>query len=495
METYEITTEELKLTDLESIIKNNKKISLSTEVKSRIKKSRDYLDKKIKNSDEPIYGITTGFGALHNRNISKDDLSKLQKNLILSHACGVGDEVDNEIVKFMLLLKIITLSKGFSAIELSTINRLIDFFNNDILPVVYEQGSLGASGDLVPLAHMCLPLLGLGKVKYQGKEYNGKEILHKFNWQELVLSSKEGLALLNGTQFMAAFGVSIILKTKKLIYLSDFIASVSVDAFNARIEPFSHLIANLRKHNGQIETSKRIRTILEDSELQQQKKQHVQDPYSFRCIPQVHGASKDAINYVEQVIEREINAVTDNPIVFYKEDKIISGGNFHGQPLALSYDFLAIAISELANISERRTYRLIAGERGLPEFLVAEPGLNSGFMIPQYTAASIVSQNKQLSTPASVDSIASSNEQEDHVSMGANSATKLYKIAENVKKVISIEYFTASQSLDFRRPHKSSSIIEETHKKYRKEVPFLKEDTELSTLIKKTIQFVDNIEE
>ncbi|MGB1296597.1 MAG: histidine ammonia-lyase, partial [Flavobacteriales bacterium] len=445
-EVHQISSEFLSFEDIKSVIFEGKLIELSDSAKEKIQKCRQYLDDKMANSDAPIYGINTGFGSLCNEFINSEDLSQLQRNLVMSHACGMGDIVPKDIVKLMLFLKIQSLSYGHSGVQLVTVQRLVDFFNHDILPVIYTQGSLGASGDLSPLAHLALPLLGEGKVVYKEKEYSGAEILSQFGWSEITLQSKEGLALLNGTQFMSAYGVWNVLQAEKISSFSDIIASISLDAFDGRIEPFELFSHAIRPHEGQLKTAEKIYSLLEDSEGVKRKKEHVQDPYSFRCIPQVHGASKDAIKHVKKVVLTEINSVTDNPNVFPDEDRVISAGNFHGQTLALSFDFLAIAVAELGNISERRVYKLISGERGLPAYLVAKPGLNSGLMIPQYTAASIVSQSKQYCTPASVDSIVSSNGQEDHVSMGANAATKLHKVVENTMSVLAIELLNASQA-------------------------------------------------
>ena len=482
----------LNLNDLWQIFSQNKKLQLSDDSRNKIVKARQFLDQKLKSSKKPVYGINTGFGALHNIKIDDSQINQLQENLVKSHACGIGDEVPEPIVKLMLLLKILSLSKGHSGVQLQTVELLIHFYNNDILPVVYKQGSLGASGDLVPLAHLSLPLMGEGKVKYQNDIFTGDEILKKFGWQAIKLQAKEGLALLNGTQFMSAYGVYNLFATKKFLYLSDVIAALSLDAFDGRIEPFDALVHEVRPHQGQIQTAAFIRDILEGSELISQPKKHVQDPYSFRCVPQVHGAGKDAVAYVERTIINEINAVTDNPLIYPDEDKIISGGNFHGETLALSLDMLAIAMSEIANISERRTYQLISGKRGLPEFLVNNPGLNSGLMIPQYAAASAVSQNKQLATPASVDSIESSNGQEDHVSMGANAAIKAYRVLDNVQKVLAIELLTATQALSFRKL-KTSPFLESFVATYRKEVPFIEEDRILQKDIAKSIAFIRDI--
>lgn len=490
--THYISNNTLSLEELNTIIEENHTLALSEEAIANINKCREYLDNKMQTETNPIYGINTGFGSLYSVKISNEDLTTLQENLMKSHACGTGDEVPHSIVKIMLLLKIKSLCYGNSGVQLVTVERLIDFYNNDILPVVYTQGSLGASGDLSPLAHLCLPLIGEGEVFMNGNRITAKQMLTEKGWETITLKSKEGLALLNGTQFMSSYGAYILLKTSKLSQLADVIGAVSLEGFDGRIDPFNNLIHIVRPHKGQVNTAVRITEILEGSELIKQPKKHVQDPYSFRCIPQVHGASKDAIEYVEKVFKTEINSVTDNPNIFVDEDLIVSGGNFHGQPLALALDFLGIALAELGSISERRTYQLISGLRNLPPFLVNNPGLNSGFMIPQYTAASIVSQNKQLATPASIDSIVSSNGQEDHVSMGANAATKTLKIVENLERILAIELFNAAQALEFRRPGKSSDFIENFVSDYRKVVPTVEEDRILHYDIQNSIQFLSN---
>ncbi|MCD4790756.1 MAG: histidine ammonia-lyase [Bacteroidales bacterium] len=494
MSTHYINSDILDFETLAKILKENKKLELSDEAKEKIVKCRNYLDKKLESQKEPIYGINTGFGALYNHTIPKEDLSTLQKNLVMSHACGIGDEVPKDIVKLMLLLKIQSLSYGHSGVQLETVQRLIDLYNQNILPVIYQQGSLGASGDLAPLAHLSLPLLGLGEVYYKGKKQDAALVLKEFNWEPIELKSKAGLALLNGTQFMSAYGVYCCLKVFKLSRLADVIGAISLDAFDGRIEPFHELIQAVRPHKGQIKTAKRIRNLLEGSELISQYKKHIQDPYSFRCIPQVHGASKDSIDYVAYVFRMEINSVTDNPTIFPDEDLIISAGNFHGQPLALALDNLSIAMAELGNISERRTYQLLSGARNLPPFLVANPGLNSGFMIPQYTAASIVNQNKYLCTPASVDSIESSKGQEDHVSMGANAATKAFKVLENLERILSIELFNTAQALDFRRPVKTSPFLEKFIEGYRRKVSFIKNDKIMYKDMQASVEYLREVE-
>ena len=487
-----ISSENLSLEVLQEILSQHKNIALSEEARISIEKCRTYLDTKMATNDQPIYGINTGFGSLCNVKISNENLSQLQENLVKSHACGTGDEVPHEIVKIMLLLKIQSLSYGYSGVQLQTVERLIDFYNHEILPIIYTQGSLGASGDLAPLAHLSLPLLGEGEVYFDGFRQPASKVLEKMNWKPIVMQSKEGLALLNGTQFMSAYGSYILLKAMKFSYFADVIGAISLEAFDGRKEPFNPLIHYVRPHKGQIVTAERMLEFLNGSQIIQQPKEHVQDPYSFRCIPQVHGASKDAIDYVKKVFKTEINSVTDNPNIFVEDDIIVSGGNFHGQPLAITLDFLAIALSELGSISERRTYQLISGLRGLPAFLIDNPGLNSGFMIPQYTAASIASQNKQLATPASVDSIVSSNGQEDHVSMGANAATKCLRIMDNLERILAIELMNASQALEFRRPLQSSEFIESFIKSYRQEVPLVKEDRILHYDIENSVAFLNS---
>ena len=496
--TYKIGGKPISLSDISKIIKEDIKIELSDISIEKVISCRKYLDKKMESSSYPIYGINTGFGSLCNNKIPEDSLEQLQRNLVISHACGIGETVPNEVVKIMILLKIQSLSYGHSAVQLVTINRLIEMYNRNIVPIIYQQGSLGASGDLAPLAHMSLVLLGMGEVnvlsnkgKYIKKPTS--EIMKQMSWEPIKLKSKEGLALLNGTQFMGAYGVWSLLKSQKLSYLADLIGTISLEAFDGRNECFDELIHLVRGHKGQLKTAENIRCFLQGSEIQNLTKEHVQDPYSFRCIPQVHGATKDVISHVESVFTTEINSVTDNPTIFPKEDKIISGGNFHGQSLAMSMDYLALSIAELGNISERRTYQLISGQRGLPLFLAKDPGLNSGMMIPQYTAASIVSQNKQLCVPASSDSIVSSNGQEDHVSMGANSGTKLYKVVENVERILAIELMNAVQAINFRK-HTSSIFINNFIDSYRKEVSFLNKDRLLYTDILRSVEFLQSID-
>ena len=491
LEKYGIGSSELTYDLIEQILLDGTKLYLSDEARQKIQHCRDYLDKKTDNNTVPIYGVTTGFGSLCNKHISNDELSTLQENLVKSHSCSVGIPIDKTIVKLMLLLKAHALSMGFSGVQVETVERILDFYNNDIYPVVYDRGSLGASGDLAPLANLFLPLIGEGEVVYKDNRIKGSEVLNIFGWKPIKLKSKEGLALLNGTQFMSANGIKALIDGWHLVNCFDLFGAMSLEAFDGRIEPFWNQIQIVRPHPGQIETGKVFRRILEGSEIIKREKAHVQDPYSFRCIPQVHGAVKDAMWHVTRVLHTEINSVTDNPTVFPDEDLVISGGNFHGEPLALAFDYMGVALAELGNISERRVAQLILGLRGLPEFLVAKPGLNSGFMIPQYAAAAMVSQNKMYAWPASCDSIVSSNGQEDLVSMGANSATKLHKIIDNLKYIAAVELMNAAQGLDFRRPLKSSPLIESLFEAYRAEVPFVEDDVVMEDYIKKTMSFLD----
>lgn len=490
--THYISSDRLTLDIIQDIVLENRTIALSEEAIENIKKCRAYLDEKMERESNPIYGINTGFGSLCNVKISKENLTKLQENLVMSHACGTGERVPQDIVKLMMLLKIQSLSYGHSGVQLVTVERLIEMYNSNIIPVVYTQGSLGASGDLAPLAHLALPLIGEGSVISEGAEMSATELFVKQGWSKIELQSKEGLALLNGTQFMSAYGVNNLLKAYKLSYFADVVGTISLEGFDGNKSPFfahSHII---RPHNGQLKTAERILSLLDGSELIEQPTKQVQDPYSFRCMPQVHGATKDTLEFVRKTFETEINSVTDNPNIFIEEDMVISAGNFHGQPLALGLDYLAIAVSELGSISERRTYQLISGLRGLPAFLVNDPGLNSGFMIPQYTAASIASANKQLCTPSSIDSIVSSNGQEDHVSMGANAAVKCKTVVDNVERILAIELLNATQAIEFRRPLKSSAFIESLIETYRSEVPFVEKDRLLHDDIQQSISFIQN---
>ncbi len=494
MEKVEIDHRPLSVGTIKQILAEGRSLVLSPEAIEAINRCRTYLDDKIAHSDDPVYGINTGFGSLYKERISKTELTTLQENIIKSHACGTGPAIPAEVVKLMLLLKIKSLSYGHSGVQLVTAQRLVDMFNDNILPRVYRYGSLGASGDLAPLAHLCLPLLGLGQVDYQGRTISGNELLAAKGWQPINLKAKEGLALLNGTQFMSAFGIYNIIRAEKLLKLADLIGAAAVDAFDGRPEPFMPQVHAIRPQPGQGKVAARVLNYLEGSQIIKQPKKHVQDPYAFRCIPQVHGASLDALDYVTGVFLNEINGVTDNPNVFPEEDLIISAGNFHGQPLALAHDFLTIAMAEIGNISERRIFQLISGSRDLPNYLIANPGINSGLMIPQYTAASIVSHNKVLCHPASADSIVSSNGQEDHVSMGAGAAVKAAEVIDNVYRILAIELLTVAQALDMRKPLRSSPTIEQFINTFRQEVSFIEYDRVLHDDIEQATRFLENYE-
>ena len=493
MKKHIINNDWISLEQLEEILNEGFQVELSENAKAKINKCRAYLDEVVAKENRVIYGINTGFGSLCNTVIPNEDLALLQKNLVLSHACGAGEEVPSHLVKRMLLLKVLGLSHGHSGVQLATVERLVFFFNNNVLPVVYQQGSLGASGDLAPLAHLSMPIFGQGEVVIEGEKQPASEIEKRFGVQPVELMSKEGLALLNGTQFMSSYASYSVAASRKLWQQFNHVAALSLEGYDGRVEPFGVSVNEIRKQEGQIKAAALMRELLAGSELVAQPKEHVQDPYSFRCIPQVHGASYDAIEHCARVVENEINAVTDNPTIFPDEELVVSAGNFHGQPLAISMDFLALAMAELGSISERRVYKLISGTRGLPAFLVANPGLNSGFMIPQYTCASIVSQNKQLCFPASCDTVDSSNGQEDHVSMGANAATKLYRVIENCFTIQGIELLNAAQAYEFRKPLKSSEAVHGLFEAYRKVVPFVQEDQYLHPLIQDSKQFVKEI--
>lgn len=490
MSPFTIHTTFQSLDEIFNAVQKRKEINLSDECVEKIKKGRAYVEHKVNDTNDVMYGINTGFGSLCNTVINKKQLSELQKNLMLSHACGTGAEVPSDMVRLMLVLKAKGLAHSHSGAQLKTVERLLDFYNKDILPVVYEQGSLGASGDLAPLAHLALPLIGEGEVYYRGQKMKSKEALKDAGLSPIEPLAKEGLALLNGTQFMSSFATYIIGSIEQLKTHILHTTSLSIDAFDCHSSPYDRDVHKVRNHKGQQEVAASITSILDGSQLLNQGKKHVQDPYSFRCVPQVLGASWDVIGFAKQVVEDEINAVTDNPTFFPDEDKVISAGNFHGQPLALQLDFLAIALAEIGSISERRVYQLVNGNRGLPDFLTPQPGLNSGFMIAQYTAASIVSQNKQLTMPSSTDTIDSSNGQEDHVSMGANAATKCMRVLNNLYSIIGIELFTAAQALEFKRPLQSSNKVEAYFKEFRKHVPKIEDDEFMHPHIKSAENFI-----
>ncbi len=473
---YQINGEAIGFDILKSLFFEGTEISLSDKTRQQVGDCRAFLEKKLAKDGDSYYGINTGFGSLYNITISETAIESLQENLIQSHACGLGPKVEEELCRLTLLLKIINLSWGHSGVRIDLLDRLVAFYQRRITPVMYTFGSLGASGDLAPLAHMSLPLIGKGEVYYKGEVKAASNVLREENLEPLVLKSKEGLALINGTQFTTALTAWSVLQAEQLWQAANLCCAASLDGFDCSISPFDERIHLIRKQSGQVRAAAGIRRWLAGSEILANLKKHVQDPYAFRCAPQVHGASYQAIAHARQIVETEINSVTDNPLLFPESDAILSGGNFHAQPIALVADYLAIALSELGSISERRIYQLVSGNRDLPDYLVEDAGLHSGFMIAQYTAASIVNRNKILSTPASVDSIISSKGQEDHVSMGANAATKLVEIVRNVWDILSIEWLVAMQALDLRKPLKSSPGISELHHNFRKQVPFLTED-------------------
>lgn len=480
----------ITLNEFDRLMEGEVKVGLSQAATAAITRCRAFLDEKIAHNTEVIYGINTGFGALRDKRIEAEHLEELQYNLIRSHACGAGTLAPPEIVRLMLLLKARSLAYGHSGAQLETVQRLLDFYNAGIVPVVYTQGSLGASGDLAPLAHLCLPLIGEGEVVMDGQRIPAAEMLRLKGWSPIRLQPKEALALLNGTQFMLAYGMHVLSRARRLAEGADRLAALSLDAFDGRLDPFHPRLHQVRPHAGQVQVAANVMAVLEGSEIIHRPKVDVQDPYSFRCVPQVHGASRDVLAYCMQTFLTEINSTTDNPNIFVEDDLVLSGGNFHGQPLAMSLDLLAIALAEWGSISERRVFQLLSGARGLPAFLAVNPGLQSGLMITQYTAAAIVSQNKQLCTPAVIDTIPSSNGQEDHVSMGANAAVKCLQVCDNVCTLFGIEFIAASQALWFRRPLRTSPFLENLLERFRKAVPPLASDRLLQPDIERAAQFV-----
>lgn len=483
------------LAGLAKAILPDTRLEMDENCRRNLQRSVDYLKDKIAGGDEIFYGINTGFGDLCTVRIDKKEIRQLQHNLVKSHACGTGEAVPAHIVRLIMVLKIRSLCRGYSGVRPELVERLVELYNADCLPVIYQQGSLGASGDLAPLAHLSLPLIGMGEVTWKGERMPAEKALQELGLQPLELEAKEGLALLNGTQFSTAYGCHALLQARRLLDLADTCAALSLDAFDGDLNPFHSGIHRLRPHQGQVNVAGNVRRLLRDSEIGSRAKTQVQDPYAFRCVPQVHGASRDALTYVEKVLTIEADAVTDNPNILPDEDLILSGGNFHAQPVALALDFLSIALAEIGSISERRVFQLLSGKRGLPAFLAARPGLHSGMMIAQYTAASIVSQNKQLCTPASVDSIVSSNGQEDHVSMAANAGTKLYRVVENIQTLLAIEWMVAAQAMDYRRPARTAESFEQWLWSYRQVVPSLTADRPLSGDIQKTNEFLQSLED
>lgn len=487
----EVLNPDLSHAHITAILSGEASLSLDAGHLQKVAECHEYLQKKIHESNQLFYGINTGFGSLCNVAIEDDKISQLQVNLIRSHACGAGNIVPLNISRLILFLKIRSLSFGHSGVSAELVQRLIEMYNDDAIPVMYEQGSLGASGDLAPLAHLSLPLIGEGMVVYKSNFISGAEYLEKINKPPYSLKAKEGLALINGTQFSLAYLQASHHLADQLLSIANTTAAMSMEAFDCRLDPFHPAIHDVRRFNGQPEIATTIRHLLNDSPHMSLPRIYVQDPYSFRCIPQVHGATANAIRHIGSVIEGERNSVTDNPNVFSNLDLIISGGNFHAQPLALSSDYLAIATAELGNISERRLYLLISGQRGLEAFLTTSPGLQSGFMIAQYTAAAIVSMNKQLASPSSIDSIVSSNGQEDHVSMAANAGVKLWTIVNNVHTILAIEWMAACQAVEMKK-YEISPRLKDFLERYRQYVTFVDQDRSLQPDFQRTKEFFND---
>lgn len=476
----------LTLNQLVAIARFNEKVEIAPESQKKVIEAASYV-KGIAENEQPVYGINTGFGQLANIKIKKSEVNQLQINLLISHACGMGDVLEIEKVRAMMALRINALIQGYSGLRLETILKLVEFLNKGITPVVYEKGSLGASGDLALLSHMSLPLVGLGEVFYQNKRYTAEEGLKLAKIKPLDnLVAKEGLSLINGTQAMNAIGALTLYDGLRVLDFANVSYALSMEALLGVTDALDDKVHQIRNQKGQIEMAKVMREHLKGSTYTTKKHdERVQDAYSLRCSPQVHGASKDAMDHILNIVEREMNAVTDNPLIFVDEKEAISAGNFHGQSLALAFDYLGIALAELANISERRIERLVNPNlsNGLPPFLANDPGLNSGFMIVQYTAAALVSENKVLAHPASVDSIPSSANQEDHVSMGSISARKAASILDHTRKVIALEFLTATQGIDFREKMTLGQTTQKAYDYFRKEVPFLLNDAVMYPLM------------
>lgn len=468
------------------------KATLSKEAVEKINKSKERVEEIVVNG-ETVYGINTGFGALADKKISEEDTRQLQYKILQSHSVGIGEAIPAEIARLMLLTKIHSLAQGYSGVQLTTLERILWHVENDIIPIVPEKGSVGASGDLAPLAHLFLPLIGLGEVYYEGKKYKTQEVFNKFNLAPLQLGPKEGLALINGTQFILAYAVKAIQRLHNCLEAADIIGGMSLEALTGTKQPFDERLHALRPFKGSQVVAQRLRLLLDGSDIMQSHIDcgRVQDPYSLRCMPQVHGASRNAWLHLKELTEIELNSVTDNPIVFNSDDTI-SGGNFHGQPLALPLDYACFAAAEVGNISDRRCYLLLEGKWGLPMLLMKKVGLNSGFMIPQYTTAALVTENKTLCFPASADSIPTSLGQEDHVSMGSISGRKLNQVIDNLEYILAIELLTACQAIEFRRPLKSSELLEFAHHYVRSVVSFAEEDRVFAADINKVKEMISD---
>lgn len=474
--TFHYGIDRLDISDVLAIAEGSLLAALSKEAIDRIKSGQQHVQNIVAN-ETTVYGVNTGFGILASTRISAEDTQLLQHKILQSHSVGVGNPIPQEVAKIMLITKVHALAQGFSGVQLATLERIIWHIENDVIPVVPEKGSVGASGDLAPLAHLCLPLIGLGEVFYKGKRYPAQEVLNQFSLNPIQLGPKEGLALINGTQFILSFAVKAVQRLHNCLEAADIIGAMSLEALRGTKAPFDERLHDLRPFTGNKLVAQRLRLLLHDSAIMQSHIDcgRVQDPYSLRCMPQVHGASRNAWLHLKELTEIELNAVTDNPVILGEKDTI-SGGNFHGQPLALPLDYACIAAAEIGNISDRRCYLLLEGKWGLPVLLMKDVGLNSGFMIPQYTTAALVTENKTLCFPASVDSIPTSLGQEDHVSMGSISGRKLNQVIDNLENILAIELMSACQAIEFRRPLKSSAILEFAHDYVRNFVSFAKED-------------------
>lgn len=492
---FKLGKDKLTVPRVISLIKKECKVEISEEVREQIRISQDNVE-QIVAGNRTVYGVNTGFGPLCTEKISANETRKLQENILKSHAVGVGNSISDDLVRIMLLTKLHALGQGYSGVKLDTYERILFFFENDILPQVPEQGSVGASGDLAPLSHLFLPLLGLGKVKYKGGVYPTVEVYQKLGMAPIVLGAKEGLALINGTQFILSHAVLVVARMERALKYADVIGAMSLEGLRGSVSPFRKELHEIRPYKGTRKVAKNLRKLIKGSQIPASHElcSRVQDPYSLRCMPQVHGASRNAWEHLNKMVEIELNSVTDNPIVLGKGEAI-SGGNFHGQPLAMVLDYATLASAELGNIADRRIYLSLEGEKvNLPKLLLKETGLNSGFMILQYTTAALVSENKSLCFPASADSIPTSMGQEDHVSMGSISGRKCLQVLGNLEKIQAVEMICASQAIDFLRPLKSSDVLDRVHKAIRKHIPFFEKDEIFSEAIQNAIELLQSDE-
>jgi len=479
--THHLSLRFYTLDDLRDLVETKPRLKLDPEVADKIQSGARFVQGKAA-QDMYIYGVNTGFGSLCETRVAPEEVEQLQYNHVVSHACGVGEAAPESISRLTMIIKLLTFRTGHTGVSLSVVNRLLDHWNNDVIPVIPRKGTVGASGDLAPLAHMALPLLGLGKVFFKGQVVETARVLEEMKWEPVRLKAKEGLALTNGVQYINAFAAQCLMKIGELVDSADLIAAMSIQAFSCSRTFYQALYHETSLHEERRTVAANLRRLLEDSNhfTLPTCNNSKQDPYSFRCIPQVHGAIRQTFNFARTVMENEYNGVSDNPLFFPEQDQILFGGNLHGESTALCLDFLAIALSELSNISERRTYQLLSGQRGLPSFLVRYPGLNSGFMIPQYTSAALLNESKVLSTPASVDTIPTCQLQEDHVSMGGTSAYKLCQIVENSEYILSLELLTAAQAIEFNKELRLSTATAEIFTELRQNIDFLERDRVMS---------------